>query len=71
MKKSILNLGKALNKSDQKQVKGGTKLTTPGECDAIEGNIPYGCPCKSNWCASGLHCDTTQQSHLDGICSYN
>ncbi|WP_408024914.1 hypothetical protein [Tenacibaculum sediminilitoris] len=71
MKKSILSLGKALNKVDQKQIKGGTKLTASGKCDAIEGNVPFNCPCITNWCAPGMYCDTTQQSHLDGICVYN
>ncbi|MGQ3679031.1 hypothetical protein [Tenacibaculum discolor] len=31
MKKSILNLGKALNKADQKQINGGDM--TPIDCD--------------------------------------
>lgn len=71
MKKSIVNLGKILNTKDQKQIVGGTPLTRPGECDAIEGEIPYGCPCRTGWCAGGMYCDTSQQSHLDGICAYH
>ena len=70
MKKSILNLGKALNKVEQKEISGGIRLTTPGECDAIEGNVPFGCPCKTGWCSGALVCDTSSQSHLDGICAY-
>jgi len=42
MKKSILNLGKALNKSDQKQINGGTST----DCTADPINLgPDGCPC--------------------------
>ncbi|WP_428742083.1 hypothetical protein [Tenacibaculum sp.] len=32
MKKSILNLGKALSKADQKQINGGDKLPNPCPC---------------------------------------
>jgi hypothetical protein len=69
MKKSILTIGNALNKAQQKQIQGGD-LTSPGRCDAIEGEVPFGCPCRTGWCAGGMYCDTTQQSHLDGICAY-
>ena len=38
MKKSILNLGKALNKAEQKQINGGRRIV---ECNSDFG----GCPC--------------------------
>lgn len=56
MKKSILELGKALNKANQKQINGGTPLTHEGDpCIVIEGQkAPGGCPCSSGHeCASG------------------
>ncbi|RLJ97808.1 hypothetical protein [Tenacibaculum discolor] len=34
MKKSILNLGKALNKADQKQINGGRMFTCDEFCSA-------------------------------------
>ncbi|WP_440122385.1 hypothetical protein [Tenacibaculum sp. Ill] len=37
MKKSILNLGKALNKADQKQINGGND----GPCGELGGTIFY------------------------------
>ena len=49
MKKQILNLGKALNKTEQKNIFGGAIIRHQnGNCaNAIEGNRPYGCPCSS------------------------
>jgi len=70
MKKSILNIGQALNKAEQKNVLGGN-FTRPGRCDAIEGEVPHGCPCNPGWCLGGMYCDTGQSSHLAGICAYN
>lgn len=70
MKKSIVHFGNLLNKHQQQQITGGTPLTRPGECDAIEGQVPFGCPCKTGWCAGGMYCDTSLPSHLDGICVY-
>ena len=47
MKKSILNLGKALNKAEQKNVFGGNVITHYNpDCDgAHDGNYIAGCPC--------------------------
>ena len=69
MKKSILSIGKALNRVEQKQVLGGS-FTRPGQCDAIEGEVPLGCPCNPHWCEEGLYCDASQSSHLQGRCEY-
>ena len=54
MKKSILNLGKSLNKAQQKNVFGGlTDLKYDDGCATVEGVLPRGCPCSSN-----SHCIT-------------
>jgi hypothetical protein len=70
MKKSILSIGKALNKVEQKQVSGGNLTRPGGQCDAIEGYVPVGCPCNAGWCLTGLYCDASQSSHLEGRCDY-
>jgi hypothetical protein len=42
MKKSILNIGKVLNKVEQKQINGGNSIA----CNADPINLgPDGCPC--------------------------
>jgi hypothetical protein len=66
MKKQILNLGKALNKAEQKQINGGDFIVF--DCNAIEGEVTVGCPCNPEWCAYEMICDTSQSSHLEGIC---
>ena len=66
MKKQILNLGKALNKTEQKQINGGD--FSPFDCNGTEGEVTVGCPCNSGWCAYEMICDTSQSSHLEGIC---
>ena len=49
MKKSILNLGKSLNKAQQKNVFGGlTDLKYDDGCATADGALPRGCPCSSN-----------------------
>ena len=47
MKKSILNLGKALNKAEQKQINGGlTELRKSDFCDKYVTEITYSkCQC--------------------------
>jgi hypothetical protein len=70
MKKSILSIGKALNKVEQKKVSGGNLTKAGGPCDTFEGQVPVGCPCNTGWCLTGLYCDTSQSSHLDGRCDY-
>ena len=46
MKKSILNLGRALNKAEQKTINGGGAV---GFCD-VYGNCPSGQYCKGDYC---------------------
>ncbi|WP_440067613.1 hypothetical protein [Tenacibaculum discolor] len=56
MKKSILNIGNILNKTEQKTISGGTPITHEGDpCHVIEGErVPSGCPCSGNFdCVSG------------------
>ncbi|WP_435263970.1 hypothetical protein [Tenacibaculum sp. nBUS_03] len=59
MKKSILNLGNALNKADQKQINGGKK-----KCDTHNDCGPGACCNTSRFCqlfgapnSGGLLCD--------------
>jgi hypothetical protein len=55
MKKQILNLGKALNKAEQKTIKGGTLPTQSGGlCDVEEGRKEEGCPCNNDYECQGL-----------------
>ncbi len=59
MKKQILNLGKALNKGEQKAINGGFfPIQAGGVCEGIEGTIPAGCPCNVDVMCIGL-CDTS------------
>ena len=47
--KNLKNLGKALNKAEQKQIFGGlTNLEFNDGCYAQDGLMPRGCPCSSS-----------------------
>ena len=48
MKKQILNLGKALNKAEQKSINGGYKTKT--SCDAMGGF--WGLHIDGHWCCT-------------------
>jgi len=48
MKKQFLNLGKALNKAEQKSINGGGAI---GICDEF-GNCPSGSHCEGGYCYS-------------------
>ncbi|WP_442264477.1 hypothetical protein ACSIGC_08875 [Tenacibaculum sp. ZS6-P6] len=63
MKKSILNLGKFLNKADQRKIKGGIIANCPtyepSKCTACGGHpLANGCCLGSretHFCLSGIH----------------
>jgi len=72
MKKQFLNLGKALNKAEQKQIFGGDDGMSdpggPGGNDCNSGSMSSGCPClysKPQQCSSGV---CTHDSHIMGKC---
>ena len=52
MKKSILNLGKALNKSDQKQINGGANGFCYQEGSRCCENRPWGVFCDAGRCGT-------------------
>ncbi len=54
MKKAILNLGKALNITEQKQITGGN-LSSPDECDENPGSLE--CICKEKRKPRLMLCD--------------
>ena len=56
MKKQILNIGKALNRAEQKKVFGGSMYDEDegGLCQVLYPEQPAGCACnKNSQCASG------------------
>ncbi|MBE0423711.1 MAG: hypothetical protein IBX66_07215 [Lutibacter sp.] len=53
MKKQFLNLGKALNKAEQKQIFGGELPISDGWC-VPSCNCGYGTTCKQKYCDSVL-----------------
>ncbi|UMB53920.1 hypothetical protein MKD41_00205 [Lutibacter sp. A64] len=57
MKKQFLNLGKALNRAEQKQIFGGadTGMTDPTGCSQLEG-LYCDCPAESHGNAEGCGC---------------
>jgi len=61
MKKSILNIGTALNKTEQKEVLGGFEL--PGLCLAEPGQR---CDTDSDCCYSGGRCMILPSGHPSG-----
>lgn len=69
MKKSLLNLGTVLSKSQQKEIQGGRGVfTTEGDECASNGNgSPNGCHCAyDNQCASG-NCELSNGPY-SGFC---
>jgi len=64
MKKQILNVGKALNKGEQKLIHGGfLPVESGGLCDVEEGRKEVDCPCNYDYECQGLcsdHNPTTQ-----------
>ncbi|WP_075343286.1 hypothetical protein [Tenacibaculum agarivorans] len=60
MKKTILNLGKALDKAAQKAVHGGGKFfrcKTNSDCCNYQHNSSYGYLCYNGSCAPGIFGD--------------
>lgn len=64
MKKQILNLGKSLNKTEQKEINGGKVFLSPGEtynckCNGHKlgtASSPLGCAIKCSNCVSNGGC---------------
>ena len=54
MKKSILNIGKALNKAELKAIHGGISTTSGGN------RRGPGEGCEPGWCQAGYTCDVSQ-----------
>ncbi|UMB53928.1 hypothetical protein MKD41_00245 [Lutibacter sp. A64] len=70
MKKQFLNLGKALSKTEQKEIFGGLHELTysDGGNDCNSGSMSSGCPClysKPQQCSSGV---CSHDSHIMGKC---
>ncbi|WP_299894533.1 hypothetical protein [uncultured Aquimarina sp.] len=75
MKKSLLNLGRALNRNEQKQIKGGISFTDSEDICAGGGDVytgegrPRGCACTSNSdCGTG-RCDLDAGFGRQGVCA--
>ncbi|GAA0716066.1 hypothetical protein GCM10009430_11360 [Aquimarina litoralis] len=72
MKKSLLNLGRALNRNEQKGIKGGISFTDSEDICAGGGDIYRpgrlrGCACTSDsQCGTG-RCDTS--GFYGGVCA--
>ncbi|MGY3791720.1 hypothetical protein [uncultured Aquimarina sp.] len=73
MKKSLLNLGRALNRNEQKQIKGGISFTDSEDICAGGGDVyngtglPRGCACtSSSQCGTG-RCDMS--GFYGGVCA--
>tara|TARA_B100001750_G_C15428625_1_gene556935 strand:+ start:275 stop:499 length:225 start_codon:yes stop_codon:yes gene_type:complete len=74
MKKSLLNVGRTLNRNEQKQIKGGFKFTDPGDICAGGGDVftgeglPRGCECSSDSQCSTGRCDMSGPG-VQGVCA--
>lgn len=55
MKKSILNLGKALNKTEQKNINGNGPIPSLRVCECSTPGIPDFLPC--DWKHRSIFCD--------------
>lgn len=75
MKKSLLNLGRALNRNEQKQIKGGISFTDSEDICAGGGDVytgeglPRGCACTSSSQCSTRRCDLDAGFGRQGVCA--
>ena len=67
MKKSILNIGKALNKAEQEQVNGGLSGCPSGMCFGM----PFFCQEGTNLCAVPVRGNTCFRTHNGTVCCLN
>ncbi|MCK8523823.1 hypothetical protein M0D21_19735 [Aquimarina sp. D1M17] len=75
MKKSLLNLGRALNRNEQKTIKGGVTFTDSEDICAGGGDVwngigvPRGCECTSDSQCGTRRCDFTNGAGRYGVCA--
>jgi hypothetical protein len=67
MKKSILNIGKTLNKVEQKEINGGGRGCLSGACFPM----PFFCQEGTNVCAVPVGLNTCFGTHNGTLCCLN